>query len=340
MRESTLNLPRTLASLKLTLLGIVALLVGVLLAYFSPERNSAPIVLPLGLLAINLLAAIIYNPRIRQNIGLLMFHLCLLMIAVLTLLSQLTSMKGRVEVTQGAAFDANGVTVVEQGAWHGFDRLRQVAFMQGDVQVDYAAGLRRDATRSQLILADGNTIIVGDNVPFKSHGYRFYTTSNKGFAVIVNWYTNDGSVQKGAIHFPSYPLYDWKQQNEWQAPSGQQLGFQLLIGTQLDRERDWLLQNTSHGRLVMTLPVGTRHEMEPGEYIELENGTLEFAAVRMWMGYKIFYDPFLAWFFAASIVGVAGIAWHYYLKLSSQASRRAYVGESAGRGRVVSTTQS
>ena len=340
MRESTLSPLRALASLKLTLLGIVALLAGVLLAYFSPERNSAPIILPLALLALNLLAAIICNPRIRQNTGLLMFHLCLLMIAVLTLLSQLTSMKGRVEVTQGAAFNASGVTVVEQGAWHGFDRLHQVAFIQGDIQVDYTAGLRREATRSQLLLADGNTIIVGDNVPLKSHGYRFYTTSNKGFAAIINLRTKDGGIEQGAIHFPSYPLFDWKQSNRWQAPSGQQLEFQLLIDTQLDRDRDWLLKNTSHGKLVITLPEGTRHVMNPGEYIELENVTLEFEAVRMWMGYKIFYDPFLAWFFAAALVGVAGIAWHYYLKLSSQATRRAFVAERAGRERVVSTTQS
>jgi cytochrome c biogenesis protein len=340
MRESTLNLLRALASLKLTLLGIVSLLAGVLLAYFSPDRNSAPIVLPLALLALNLLAAIIWNRRIRQNSGLLMFHLCLLMIAVLTLLSQLTSMKGRVEVTQGAAYDATGVAVVEQGAWHGFDQLREVTFIQGDVQVEYAAGLRREATRSQLMLADGNTITVGDNVPFKSHGYRFYTTSNKGFAAIINWRSKDGGIEQGAIHFPSYPLYDWKQSNQWQAPSGQQLGFQLLIDARLDRDRDWLLQNNNQGQLVITLPDGARHEIEPGEYIELENGTLEFEAISMWMGYKIFYDPFLAWFLAASLVGVAGIAWHYYLKLSSQTTRRALVVQRAGRGRVVSTTQS
>ena len=339
MRESTLNLLRSLASLKLTLLGILALLAGVLLAYFSPERNSAPIMLPLVVLALNLLAAIIYNPRIRQNSGLLMFHLCLLMIAVLTLLSHLTSMKGRVEVTQGAAFDATTVTVVEQGALHGFEQLRQIKFIQGDIEVSYSTGLRREATRSQLLSAGGNMIIVGDNVPFKSHGYRFYTTSNKGFAAIINWHTKEGGTRQGAIHFPSYPLYDWKQLNQWQAPSGEQLGFQLLIDTRLDHDRDWLLQNNNQGQLVVTLPAGTRHEMEPGEHIELENGTLEFEAIRMWMGYRIFYDPFLAWFFAAALVGVAGLAWHYYLKLSSQARRVRYVQRAGGR-RVVSTTQS
>lgn len=340
MHESTLRLLRSLASLKLTLVGIIALLAAVLLSYFSDDPSNDFLVLPLTLLAVNLLAAIAFNPRIRQNSGLLMFHICLLLLAMLTLLSELTSMQGRVEITQGATFDASRVTVTELGALHPLGRLQKVVFIQGGVEVDYAAGLRRGATRSKLVAGEGDTIIVGDNVPFRSHGYRFYTTSNKGFAAIVTWYARDGSVQKGAIHFPSYPLYDWKQQNEWQAPSGQQLKFQLLVNTHLDHDREWLLQKTGLGQLVMTLPEGTRHVMEPGEYIELENATLEFTAVRMWMGYKIFYDPFLAWFFAAALVGVAGIAWHYYLKLSSQATRRVFVGERAGRGRVVSTNQS
>ncbi len=134
MFESTLNLLRTLASLKLTLLGIVALLAGVLLAYFSQDRSSAWIIIPLVILAVNLLAAILFNPRIRQNSGLLMFHICLLMIAIISLLSQLTSMKGRVEVTQGAAFDAGSVTLTEQGAWHSFSSLQQVEFVQGDIR--------------------------------------------------------------------------------------------------------------------------------------------------------------------------------------------------------------
>ena len=339
MFESTINRLRALASLKLTLLGIVALLAGVLLAYFSQERSSVWIILPLVMLAVNLLVAILFNPRIRQNSGLLMFHICLLMIAILSLLSQLTSMKGRVELTQGTAFDAGSVTVTEQGAWHAFSSLQQVEFVQGDIEVDYSVGLRRGPTRSQLQLSDNNMIVVGDNLAFESRGYRFYTTSNKGFAAIVNWYTKDGSVEQGSIHFPSYPLYDWKQHNQWQAPTGEQLEFQLMIDTPLDPEHDWLLQSVDRGGyLVVILPGGTKHTLAPGETIELDNGLLEFDAIRMWMGYKIFYDPWLAWFFAAALVGVAGIAWHYSLKLSSAGNRRSAEDRKTGRGRVVSTT--
>jgi hypothetical protein len=340
MYESALNLLRSLASLKLTLAGIAALLGAVLLAYFSEDQSSVYLIAPLALLAVNLLAAIVFNPRIRQNSGLLMFHICLFMIAVLTMLSQLTSMKGRVAIVQGTAFDAGNVTVKQQGAWHPLDRLQQVEFVQGDIAVDYVAGLRRGTTRSQLLPASNEAVVVGDNLAFASQGYRFYTTSNKGFAAIINWYSKDGQTARGAIHFPSYPLFDWKQQNQWQSPSGEQLEFSLAVETALDPERAWTLNNTGRGYIELTLPDKTVHKLQPGNTIELDGGLLEFEALRMWMGYTIFYDAFLAWFFAAALVGVAGLGWHYYLKLSSPGRPRAFAGETVARGRAVSTTPS
>ena len=339
MYESTLKRLRTLASLKLTLFGISVLLVAVLLAYFNRQDAAVYIVPPVALLALNLLAAMIFNPRIRQNSGLLMFHICLFLIALLTLMSQLTSMQGRVEVTEGTAFDAAGVTVVKQGAWHALDRLQQIDFSQGAIEVEYGPGLRRGASRSQL-QHDGNNIVVGDNLAFSSLGYRFYTTSNKGFAAIVNWYAKDGSVERGAIHFPSYPLYDWKQHNQWQLPSGAELEMQLLIDTALQPEHAWLLQGVDRGQLEITLPDASKHRIAPGQHLQLDNGVLQFEAIRMWMGYKIFYDPLLAWFFAVALVGVAGIGWHYYLKLASTGNRRLRAGNTRGRGRAVPGIQS
>ena len=340
MRESTLNLLRATASLKLTLVGILALLAGVLLSYFDQQQSSLFIVPPLIVLAINLLAAIIFNPRIRQNSGLLMFHICLLLLAMLTVLSQLTSMKGRVEVVQGTAFDSANVTVVEQGAWHPASRLRQVSFVQGDVEVDYVAGLRRGPTRSTLLPDNDDMIVIGDNLAFRSNGYRFYTTSNKGFAAIVSWHGKGGGAGRGAIHFPSYPLYDWKQHNQWQPPSGEPLEFRLLIDTALDPERAWTLRRANEGGIEIVLSDESVRVLKPGDTLELDDGLLEFEGIRMWMGYKIFYDPFLAWFFAAALVGVVGLGWHYYLKLSSPNKARAVAGNTIGRDRAVSASRS
>ena len=135
MRNATVKLLCIIASLKLTLFGIGVLLVAVLVAYFNQQDAAIYIVPPITLLALNLLAAIIINPRIRQNSGLLMFHICLLMIAALTILSQLTSMKGRVEILQGVAFDASAVTATELGPLHSLERLQQVDFVQGDLLI-------------------------------------------------------------------------------------------------------------------------------------------------------------------------------------------------------------
>ena len=89
-----------MASLKISFAGILLLLAGVLLSYFDQQKSVIWIALPLIFLAVNLLAAIIFNPRIRQNNGLLMFHFCLLALVLFAALSQLTSMKARVEIVQ------------------------------------------------------------------------------------------------------------------------------------------------------------------------------------------------------------------------------------------------
>ena len=94
MFESAMKILRTLASLKLTFAGMAALLAGVLWSCFNPEQPLALIATPLLLLALNLLAAIVFNPRIRQNSGLLLFHVSLLATALLAALSQLTEFVG------------------------------------------------------------------------------------------------------------------------------------------------------------------------------------------------------------------------------------------------------
>ena len=76
-----------------------------------------------------------------------------------------------------------------------------------------------------------------------------------------------------------------------------------------------------------------------GARVQLADGVLAFEALRMWMGYTIFHDPFLAWFFAAALVGVAGLGWHYYLKLSAPGRKRSYAIDKAGGGRAVSTSR-
>jgi cytochrome c biogenesis protein len=337
MYKSTIRYLQKLSSLKLSFVGMASLLTGVLLSYFDQDKSVMWIAIPLLVLAINLLAAIVYNPRIRQNSGLLMFHICLLALALLASLSQLTNMKARVEIVQGQVFDSELMTIVQQGPWHSIERLQKIRFEQGDIVVEYAPGLRRGKTKSQLV-NDNGTMTIGDNIGFKDSGYRFYTTSNKGYAAMLAWHSEDGQDIHGAIHFPSFPLYDWKQENQWTTPTGQLLKMNFVSVIQSDPDSSWDLNSRdAKGSLLIELANGLQQTLSAGQRIQLDGGELEFVAVRMWMGYSIFYNPWLAWFFAAAIVGVLGLAWHFYLKLGALSCQQPRAQLSARRGRAVPT---
>ncbi len=318
MFQSALKPIQSLASLKLSFVAMAALLAGILYSYFDQSQSVLWLAIPLLVLAVNLLFAMVYNPRIRQNSGLLMFHICLLALALLAALGQLTSMKGRLEIMQGQVFDSKQVTVVQQGPWHSLQALNKIVFEQSDFQVDYSQGLRRGATHSQL-LVNGESFVVGDNLPFNHQGYRFYTTSNKGYAVMLAWFGKDGKAIQGAIHFPSFPLYDWKQDNQWFTPAGQLLNMTFISNKQVALNESWQLDSSqASGSLQIETAPGVQQILKPGQRLKLQGGELEFVEVRMWMGYSVFYNPWLVWFFAVSLVGVFGLTWHYYLKLGSR----------------------
>lgn len=317
MFESTIKYLRLLSSLKISFAGMIVLLAGVLLSYFDQDKSVMWIALPLIVLAANLFAAIVFNPRIRQNSGLLMFHICLVSLAMLAAMGQLTSMNGRVEIVQGQAFDSEQVTIVKQGPWHSIENLEKLLFKQGDIVVQYSAGFRRGKTTSQLQDING-TVVVGDNIGLKRSGYHFYTTSNKGYAAMLDWFGDDGQLIHGAIHFPSFPLYDWKQENQWATPTVQLLKMKYIDANHYDTTNGWALDSRRlKGSLQIELANGKQYMLTAGQRIQLDGGQLEFVAVRLWMGYSIFYNPWLAWFFAASIVGVLGLAWHFYVKLGA-----------------------
>lgn len=308
----------SLSSLKLSLVGIVALIVGVLTSYFNQEQPVLWIALPLVVLSVNLVAAIIINPRIRQNSGLLIFHICLVLLSVLAALGQLTSMKARLELTEGQSFDAEQITVVKQGPLHTFEPLEELLLRQNNVQVEFSPEIRRGETRSRLLINTNDSVVVGDNVAFKYQGYRFYTSSNKGFAALVTLSGNNEQMQQGAIHFPSFPMYDWKQKNKWTMPTGELIDFELMLVDAPDYSKEWLLESSNiKATLKLVRSTGEQHVLQPGENVFLNGQQLEFSAVRLWMGYNIFYNPYLSWFFAVSIVGVLGLSWHFYVKFFS-----------------------
>lgn len=324
MRIATISgILRRLASTKLTLLWMLLLAVGAALSYDNPEDTSIwVLIVPMLLLAVNLIAAIISNPRINRRGGLLVFHLGLLSIVVLAAIGRLTHMDGRVEIIAGAEFSPEIVTDVHRGPLHR-GALADVKFVQGPFTVEYRPQMMRGLTHSQVALPDNDggwrEAVVGDDRPLLIEGYRFYTTFNKGFAPILSWTSHDGRVaETGAVHMPSYPLFDFKQSNSWTPQGGDEIKFWLQLETGLTIDEAWILDGRrATGTLVVNV-AGKRTELLPGQRVKMASGTLRYEQLTTWMGYKLFYDPTLQWMFLAAFITIAGLSAHFWRKLAAE----------------------
>ena len=312
-----------LTSLTLTVLGIIVLAVGILVTYKSADAAVGWVVIPLTVLALNLLFALCLNRRFRRQSGLMVFHLCLLAIVLLAAWGRMTVFRGQVEIVEGQSFDPTTVVTKQRGAWHPFNKLEGVQFAQAQIRVKYAPKLRRGTTQSTVLTSfpDGQQLehTVGDIYPLKAAGYRFYTTSNKGYALVLIWRGDDGKAQRGAVHLPSFPLNEWKQINTWVTPAGTTVGLEFHPQTKVPLDSGWLLDSrNSGGSITVTIDDRDPVRLQAGEQIRLPGGTLGYEGPRMWMGYAIFYDPTLPWLLAAAVIGVLALAWHFWTSVWSR----------------------
>ncbi|MBA2689831.1 MAG: cytochrome c biogenesis protein ResB, partial [Burkholderiales bacterium] len=154
-----------LASTRLTFTLLVVLAVTVWVTHDQTAGSSWSIVAPMALLGLNLVAALLTHPRLRQG-GLLLLHVALLGVLLLVGIGRLTHFDGRIEITEGNQFNVADVEVLGRGVWHN-DRLADVRFVQGPFLVDYAPGLRRGHTTSFVQMTDREnnlqSSLVGDD---------------------------------------------------------------------------------------------------------------------------------------------------------------------------------
>ncbi|WP_332672798.1 cytochrome c biogenesis protein ResB [Aromatoleum sp.] len=318
--RSERGLLRRLASLRLTL-GLLALLaVGILIAQRFEEARTWPIVVPLALLAANLLAAVATNGVFRRQTALLVFHLSLVALVLLVAAGRLTYLKGHVGITNGAGFDGE-LAIDERGPWH-VGNLDAVRFTNDGFSVGYAPGWQRGATRNTVLWRDGDgrwqQSVIGDQEPLVLAGYRFYTTFNKGFAPTFGWQRDGATTVHGSVQLPSYPLNEFSQAAEWTPP-----GSRVAVWVMLDIDEVVI---DPHAHSAFRLPqayklvvrVGDeRHEMRPGDALRLPDGTLTFDGLRGWMGYRVFYDWTLPWLLAAGAVAVVSLGTHFWQKFAA-----------------------
>jgi len=311
-----------IASLKVTLAGFILLGIGAALSYDNLIDSTAwAIVIPLVFLATNLLAAIFTNSRINSQAGLLTFHLALLGLVILVAIGRLTYLDAHIEIVETQPFDPAKLTDDYRGPFHS-GPLDKVHFTQGTFTVDYAAGMRRGLTYNQVFIPDenGNIIkkVIGDDRPLILEGYRFYTTFNKGFSVLLTWIPDNGVPVTGTINMPSYPLFDYKQTNTWSPPGSAEINFWLQLETSLKVDEAWQLDGRNVSGVLVVEQNKRRIELQPGDTISIQGGKVRYEKLLTWMGYKVFYNPTIKWLFFVSIMSVFGLSWHYWRKMASR----------------------
>jgi cytochrome c biogenesis protein len=152
-----------LASLRLTLVSLVLLLAAVVFIYGREDMAGVtlPLVLPLAMLSLNLLAAMVVNKAFRRQLPLLLFHLALLAIIVLVGLGRLTYLRATTEVVTGGEHQT--MDRIRAGPWH-WGAKDEVHFENLGFRIEYKPGLQRDTTVNRVRWRDEMAF----RVPWKS----------------------------------------------------------------------------------------------------------------------------------------------------------------------------
>ena len=311
-----------LGSLRLTLVILLGLAAGVLWTYHSEVRTSWELVVPLVLFAVNLLAAIITRPAFRRQPGLLVFHLALIAVLLLVATGRLTYLKGHIGVATGSETHG-GLDEGERGPWHR-DRLPESVFSNEGFGIEYAPGLQRGATYNLVSWEDADgqlrEQVIGDQIPLVLNGYRFYTTFNKGFSPVFTWHPDGGGAPvTGAVNLPGYPLHDYEQALYWTPPGSEQEVWTLLEieETVLDPDLPGHFRVPERHRVVLRWG-DQRHELRPGDALQLQDGWLRYDGLTTWMGYRVYYDRTIPWLFAACFIGIGSLGWHYWRRFAQR----------------------
>ncbi|MFN0318491.1 MAG: hypothetical protein ACKVQA_25990 [Burkholderiales bacterium] len=302
-----------LASLKLAFAAMLLLAAVVLASHFEESVSRAWMAVPLAVLAVNLLAALLCNPRLRGQPGLALFHIALLLLCVLAGVETMTRLHGRIELAEGQTFSVQDIHVEEKGPWHP-GGLHHLAFTQGPIDVEFAPGLVRQRARSQVRIgieepANGDEELTDDKA-LELGGYRFSVTPNKGFAAVLEWRGEDGGEFAGAVHLPSFPAREWKQEQRWTTPGGEHVVIALVLAKRPPRERAWMLRSQLGGASIEIRTANISVKLQPGEAVKLRRGTLRLREIALWMGYRVDYQSLLPWMLWIALLGLCGLAWY------------------------------
>jgi cytochrome c biogenesis protein len=121
------------------------------------------------------------------------------------------------------------------------------------------------------------------------------------------------------VHLPSYPFNEWNQVNEWVSPTGARVEVELQLARRSLGGQAWVLTSRAIDVALDVRGDGEAAQtLRRGDRVRIAGGALRFDGVRLWMGYEIVYEPLLPWLFAAALVAVCGLAWHFQGKFRSR----------------------
>lgn len=321
MFQSTLkSILLRLASTRLSVLGFCLLGVGLPIHHTWQWAAPWAILIPILLLVVNLAISLLVDPRFRCRPALFGFHLCLLLVVILAGWGELSHLHARISVIEGQRFDPAELEVTSQGILApARERLSGIA--QGPLSVEYAPGLNRKNTRSELHSAETGWLVVGDDIPFSRDGFRFYTTPNKGFAAVLSWLPDRGVPEAGAIHFPSFPARQIMQSVDWRSPSEEMIQF-VLRPPLVDMELPWVLARSSAADVSMVVKTADGQALlHIGQEVVVNGGRLRLDSVALWMGYRVSYNPALPWLLSSALLAVLFMAMHFISGLKHQESK-------------------
>ena len=303
-------------SLRTTLAGMALLGLAVAAGLVADTPVAPALAVAIGLLALNLVAALVVHPLLRRQLPLLVAHMALLALVVLVALGRMTALEGRFELTQGSVFDGR-LLESHAGRWHR-DSLAQLAFRHDGFEIDYAPGRKRGATRNTVHWSDEQgmprSAVIGDHRPLLLGGYRVYTSPNKGFAPLLTWKPDNGAAVTGAVHLPSYPANELRQSLEWTLPDGRGIWVALQFDENLIDPRSNAAFRLPEKHTLVIRRGALRAELAPGASLSLDGGTLVYEGLRSWMGYRVFADWTLPWLLASALLAALALAWHYTLR--------------------------
>lgn len=271
--------------------------------------------LPFGLLVVNLVASIMSNARFRADLPLLVFHLALLALVALVGLARLTYLDARATLTNGTVFEG-ALERQERGPLH-WGRIESLRFFNDGLSARYSERGIYQGTYNRVRWQDGSgrwqRAEIGDDRPLILEGYRIYATVFRGLAPLFRWQPSVGAEEIGSVQLDDHRNSDLPPAASWQLPGGPDLWVQINF-TPLPAPQGTHQQDLGAAELKHTLVLRSgerRHVMRIGDVVDFPQGKLTYVQLDSWMSYRFVYDPTVPWIIATLVVGVASLIWFY-----------------------------